>query len=171
MLSPEAARAGEKLGGEGGQWPCWDITVSPADPNFLLLPIDVGGLHAARDGGKTWNIAMNGWNARGANNFAIDPRNIYASAATLVRSRDGGATWENLTTGGGPHEISWVRVHPKTGGTWLNGQCYGMWRIPRPTKLGAASSGGARCGLIPWHRDAARFPHTTFPTHGAGALQ
>ncbi len=67
-------------------------------------------------------------------------RDIYASASTIVRSRDGGATWENLSTGDGPHEVSWVRVNPQTGDAWLNGQCYGMWRIARPAVLGAADT-------------------------------
>ncbi len=79
--------------------------------------------------------------------YAGGPRNLYASHATVVRSRDGGATWENLTTGDGPHEVAWIRVHPLTGQAWLNGQCYGMWRIARPTTLGAAD---------PKHGDAPR---------------
>jgi len=51
------------------------MAVSPADPEFLLLPIDVGGLYRSLDGGKHWNVAMVGWDARGAHTFAIDPRN------------------------------------------------------------------------------------------------
>jgi len=77
------------------------------------------------------------------------PRDIYASHATIARSRDGGQTWENLSAGDGPHEVSWVRVNPQTGDAWLNGQCYGMWRIKRPTTLGAAD---------PAHGDAPPMP-------------
>ncbi|BDI27956.1 hypothetical protein CCAX7_000070 [Capsulimonas corticalis] len=75
LLSPAGKKAGVFPGGEGAQWPRNPIAVSPADPNFLLLPIDVGGLYRSMDGGKTWNIAMVGWDARGANAFAIDPKN------------------------------------------------------------------------------------------------
>ncbi len=99
MLSPEAARAGEKLGGEGAQWPRWDIAVSPADPNFLLLPIDVGGLYASRDGGATWNLAMNGWNARGANNFAIDPRNAAHVLGVASNSMEWDKNWGQSPNG------------------------------------------------------------------------
>ncbi|BCM94419.1 hypothetical protein IAD21_06326 [Abditibacteriota bacterium] len=67
-------------------------------------------------------------------------RDIYASASTIVRSRDGGTTWENLSVGDGPHEVAWVRINPQTGDAWLNGQCYGMWRIARPTALGVADT-------------------------------
>ena len=66
------------------------------------------------------------------------PRNIYASSATIARSTDGGATWENLTAGDGPLEVAWIRVHPTTREAWVNGQCYGMWRLAPPQKLGAA---------------------------------
>ena len=75
LLTPEAKAAGVSPGGEGSQWPRGPVAVSPADPNFLLLPIDVGGLYRSQDGGTHWTIAMSGWEARGANGFAIDPKN------------------------------------------------------------------------------------------------
>ena len=46
LLTAEARKAGVTLGGEGSQWPRGPVAVSPADPDFLLLPIDVGGLPA-----------------------------------------------------------------------------------------------------------------------------
>ncbi len=54
---------------------------------------------------------------------------IYATSATICRSQDAGKTWENLTVGDGPREVGAIRVHPKTREVWLNGQCYGMWRL------------------------------------------
>ena len=75
LLTPAAKKAGVFPGGEGGQWPRGPVAVSPADPNFLLLAIDVGGLYRSLDGGKNWQSAMVGWDARGANGFAIDPKN------------------------------------------------------------------------------------------------
>lgn len=54
---------------------------------------------------------------------------IYATNATLCASRDAGKTWENLTVSDGPREVGALRVHPKTGELWLNGQCFGMWRL------------------------------------------
>ena len=61
-------------------------------------------------------------------------KNIYASSATVCRSADAGATWVNLTTGSGPHEVGWIRVHPVTREVWLNGQCYGNWRLAPPAQ-------------------------------------
>jgi hypothetical protein len=70
--------------------------------------------------------------------YAGGPRNIYATSATVFRSTDAGKTWANLTTGNGPHEVQAIRVHPKTREAWLNGQCYGMWKIAPPKTLGPA---------------------------------
>ncbi|MBC8103737.1 MAG: hypothetical protein H7Z41_14275, partial [Cytophagales bacterium] len=68
------------------------------------------------------------------------PRNLYASHATVCRSTDGGTTWTNLTVttplskegADGPHEVSAIRVDPVTRDAWVNGQCFGMWRIASP---------------------------------------
>ena len=61
ILTPEAKRAGIFPGGEGSQWPRGPVAMSPADPNFLLLPIDVGGLYRSLDGGAHWEVCMVGW--------------------------------------------------------------------------------------------------------------
>ncbi len=99
IVSPAMRQAG-LIGGEGTQWPRWDIAVSPADPNFLLLPIDVGGLYRSTDGGATWNISMQGWNARGANYFAIDPRNASRVIGIAGNSMRWDANW-----GQSPHGL------------------------------------------------------------------
>jgi len=93
LLSPEAAAAGIFPGGEGGQWPRGPVVVSENDPNFLLLPIDVGGLYRSLDAGKNWNLAMAGWNARGANGFAIDPKNANHVLGIGGNSMDWQAHW------------------------------------------------------------------------------
>lgn len=72
--------------------------------------------------------------------YACGPANLYLSHATVVRSTDAGATWTNLTNTrpleaigqDGPHECQWVRVHPVTREAWVNGQCFGMWKIAAP---------------------------------------
>jgi hypothetical protein len=119
LLTPEQKAAGITLGGEGGQWPRGPIAVSPADPNFLLLPIDVGGLYRSLDGGKRWTIAMVGWHARGANGFSIDPKNAKRVIGISGNSLDWGDNW-----GPPPHGLylstdqasSWKQVLPLRGG-------------------------------------------------------
>ena len=93
LLSPEAKAAGIFPGGEGSQWPRGPVAVSPADPNFLLLPIDVGGLYRSLDGGAHWASAMSGWDARGANGFAIDPKNANHVLGIGGNSMDWDGNW------------------------------------------------------------------------------
>lgn len=76
LVSAESLKMpGVTIGGEGGQWPRRAPQISASDPNFLLLPIDVGGIYRSTDGGKLWRQSSAGWNARGANDFAFDPKN------------------------------------------------------------------------------------------------
>ncbi len=66
------------------------------------------------------------------------PRDLYATDASVVRSADGGQTWEiltrNLRTGSanpgkdGARECFALRVHPKTRELWAAGGCYGLWK-------------------------------------------
>jgi hypothetical protein len=93
LLSPEAKAAGIFPGGEGGQWPRGGVSVGSADPNFLLFPIDVGGLYRSLDGGRNWEMALVGWNARGANGFAMDPKNPNRVLGIAGNSLDWKAEW------------------------------------------------------------------------------
>ena len=99
LLPPEAAKLGVAPGGEGSQWPRYNIEVARSDPNFLLLPIDVGGLYRSLDGGANWTQSMTGWNARGANGFAIDPRNPAHVLGIGGNSMDWGKTWGQSPNG------------------------------------------------------------------------
>ena len=100
LLTPEAVAAGVSPGGEGGQWPRGPVTVSGRDPDFLLLPIDVGGVYRSLDGGRHWNLAMAGWNARGANGFAIDPGNPDHVLGIGGNSTDWDAAWSHNSPNG-----------------------------------------------------------------------
>jgi len=100
ILTPEAKKAGVFPGGEGSQWPRGPVAVSPADPNFLLLPIDVGGLYRSLDGGAHWESSMVGWDARGANAFAIDPRNARRVLGVASNSMEWNPAW-----GPSPHGL------------------------------------------------------------------
>ncbi len=120
LLSPEAKAAGVFPGGEGSQVLRGPIAVSAAEPNFLLMPIDVGGVYRSLDGGGHWAIAMSGWEARGANGFAIDPRNAKHALGIAGNSMDWDKNW-----GPSPHGLylssdqaaSWKHVLALTSGT------------------------------------------------------
>ena len=111
IVSPEAKKAGVS-GGEGSQWPRGPIVVSAADPNFLLLPIDVGGLYRSLDGGKNWQVTMVGWDARGANTFAIDPRNAGHVLGIGTNSMNWDPAW-------GPSPMGLYRSTDKAG-SWTH---------------------------------------------------
>ena len=67
-------------------------------------------------------------------------RDIFASNASAQRSRDFGATWENLTLStpldgkklDGGREAHFVRVNPKTREAWFATNCYGVWIYSSP---------------------------------------
>ena len=117
LASPEMKAAGIP-GGEGAQWPRGPVAVSPADPSFLLLPIDVGGLYRSLDGGEHWEIAMVGWNARGANGFAIDPKNASHVLGIGANSMNWDTHWGPSPNGlylSADKAASWTHVLALTG--------------------------------------------------------
>ncbi len=67
-------------------------------------------------------------------------RDTFASSAGALRSRDAGATWENLnltrpldgTRLDGGREPQWVRLHPRTREAWFATACYGVWKHSAP---------------------------------------
>ena len=66
-----AFAAAGRLGGEGCQV-VRALGASRANPDFLLLGADVGGVHRSLSGGAEWHPAMVGWRSRGATAFAFD---------------------------------------------------------------------------------------------------
>jgi hypothetical protein len=93
------------------------------------------------------------------NTVAVDPtdpnilylgssRDTYRADNSVIRSLDGGASWENLTlraapTDGrrqGPSEATWVRVHPTTRHAWFATNCYGLWKLAPPDFVAAVDS-------------------------------
>lgn len=78
-------------------------------------------------------------------------KDIYAANNAVARSTDGGVTWVNMilqTPLGtdpssplqGPHEVSWLRVHPTTRELWAAGECFGLWTAPAPTTKSPATA-------------------------------
>src|SRR5712692_8055061 len=79
--------------GPGGGGAMFHPTISPHDPNTVLVSCDMTGSYITYDGGKSWRM----FNLRGvAQFFVFDPLDknvIYAQTNGLWRSQDQGETW------------------------------------------------------------------------------
>ena len=94
FAAPTDDRPGNfRIIGPGGGGAMFHPTISPHDPNTVLVSCDMTGAYITHDGGKSWRM----FNLRGVVEFFVfDPRDknvMYAQATGLWRSRDGGETW------------------------------------------------------------------------------
>lgn len=68
-------------------------TISPHDPNTVLISCDMTGSYITHDGGRSWRM----FNLRGVVDFFVfdplDSKTMYAHATGLWRSTDGGDHW------------------------------------------------------------------------------
>src|SRR5207249_480212 len=82
-----------KIIGPGGGGAMFHPTVSPHDPNTVLVSFDMAGSYIAHDAGKSWRM----FNLRGVVQFFVfdplDRKVIYAQSNGLWRSQDEGETW------------------------------------------------------------------------------
>jgi photosystem II stability/assembly factor-like uncharacterized protein len=90
-----AVRPGDfKVLGPGGGGAMFNPTISPHDPNTVLISCDMTGAYITHDAGQSWRM----FNLRGVVRFLVfdplDPKVIYAQATGLWRSVDAGDTWK-----------------------------------------------------------------------------
>jgi photosystem II stability/assembly factor-like uncharacterized protein len=131
--SDDAARSWQERGGIPGFVELSCLAVDPRDPQRLLAGMEPAAFFHSEDGGRTWREApairamseTNGWSvpwseAKGhVRTIAIDhhdPRRIYLAIEVggVVRTEDGGETWENVH--GGIHDdVHSVALNPRNG--------------------------------------------------------
>ena len=104
-----AVRPGDfKVVGPGGGGAMFNPTISPHDPNTVLVSCDMTGSYITHDGGQSWRM----FNLRGVVQFfvfdPIDPRVIYAEATGLWRSTDAGESWKLVYPD--PHNIKNIEM-------------------------------------------------------------
>jgi photosystem II stability/assembly factor-like uncharacterized protein len=79
--------------GPGGGGAMFHPTISPHDPNTVLVSCDMTGSYISHDGGESWRM----FNLRGVVQFFVfdplDRKVVYAQADGLWRSEDSGDTW------------------------------------------------------------------------------
>ena len=84
---------GFRVIGPGGGGAMFNPTISPHDPNTVLISCDMSGSYITHDGGRSWRM----FNLRGVVNFfvfdPVDPKTMYAHATALWRSTDAGEHW------------------------------------------------------------------------------
>jgi photosystem II stability/assembly factor-like uncharacterized protein len=90
-----AVRPGDfKVLGPGGGGAMFNPTISPHDPNTVLVSCDMTGAYITHDGGQSWRM----FNLRGVVRFFVfdplDPKVMYAQASGLWRSSNAGETWK-----------------------------------------------------------------------------
>ncbi|OLB20765.1 MAG: hypothetical protein AUH16_04190 [Acidobacteria bacterium 13_2_20CM_57_7] len=82
-----------KVIGPGGGGAMFHPTISPHDPNTVLVSCDMTGSYITHDAGKSWRM----FNLRGVVQFFVfdplDRKVIYAQSNGLWRSQDEGETW------------------------------------------------------------------------------
>src|SRR5258708_31927743 len=83
-----------KVLGPGGGGSMFNPTISPHDPNTVLISCDMTGAYITHDGGQSWRM----FNLRGGVRFFVfdplDAKVMYAQATGLLRSTDSGETWK-----------------------------------------------------------------------------
>lgn len=107
MVSQKIKDAGH-FGGEGLQWP-QALETDKQDGSFILYGTDVGGIFRSTNGGKMFEPANTGYNARGNSDFAIDPGNNTRAVAVGANSGANPQHGLYLTTDQG---ASWTHVLP-----------------------------------------------------------
>src|SRR6266436_6407546 len=82
-----------KIIGPGGGGAMFHPTISPHDPDTVLISCDMTGSYITHDAGKSWRM----FNLRGVVRFFVfdplDQKVIYAQSSGLWRSQDQGETW------------------------------------------------------------------------------
>ena len=96
--------------GPGGGGAMFNPTISPHDPNTVLVSSDMTGSYITHDDGGTWRM----FNLRGTAHFfafdPADPKTIYAGTGALWRSTDGGESWKLVYPK--PSTIRGIRMNP-----------------------------------------------------------
>jgi len=100
-----------------GTWGIVNIAVAPSNPDkvYAMVENSKGGLFCSKDAGKTWalisednNIKQRSWYF---NRVFVDPKDentVYCPNVDMMRSRDGGKTFDHMSTPHSDHHDLWI---------------------------------------------------------------
>src|SRR6478672_1615341 len=106
-----------KKGLPKGVWGIVSVAVAPSNPEkiYTLIENQDGGMFMSNDAGETWTLTSNDNNIRQRawyyNKVFVDPKNdnlVYAPNVNLMRSRDGGKTFQSINTPHGDRHDLWI---------------------------------------------------------------
>ncbi len=150
------ARAAEKafevtgMGGAGGMY---TPSVSPYDPNLMLISCDMSGSYRSLDGGKHWELIhckqISG--SRACRPLFLRDASLWASGSTLKVSRDKGATWTPVVTGEAPWAnagITRLAANDSEPPVLFVGTGTGLWRSPDGGKTWESCVEGKCTGVV-----------------------
>ncbi|MGO8719799.1 MAG: WD40/YVTN/BNR-like repeat-containing protein [Acidobacteriaceae bacterium] len=94
LASAASRPGGFRVIGPGGGGAMFNPTISPHDPNTVLVSCDMTGSYITHDGGRSWRM----FNLRGVTRFFVfdplAPHTMYAETIGLWRSTDDGVSWK-----------------------------------------------------------------------------
>jgi photosystem II stability/assembly factor-like uncharacterized protein len=94
LASAQSRSGGFRIIGPGGGGAMFNPTISPHDPNTVLISCDMTGSYITHDGGQSWRM----FNLRGTTRFFVfdplAPHTMYAETIGLWRSTDDGESWK-----------------------------------------------------------------------------
>ncbi|TDW95770.1 WD40/YVTN/BNR-like repeat-containing protein [Dinghuibacter silviterrae] len=100
-----------------GIWGAVNVTVAPSNPDkvYAMIENKDGGLYTSKDAGKTWtktngdnNIKQRAWYF---NRIFVDPKDediLYCPNVEMMKSTDGGKTFESMRTPHSDHHDLWI---------------------------------------------------------------
>ena len=130
-----ASKVGTSLGPPGGE--VRSLVLAPGDESRLYLGTVDGHLYYSRDSAATWTLSYAGLPPNAViDNLAVHPHDddtVYAAyysgngSGGLIRSEDGGVTWEALTVPGQP-SLRAMAISPSDPDILYVGGLGGIWR-------------------------------------------
>lgn len=93
------------------------VTVSPVNPNrvWAIVEAEDGGVFRSEDGGKTWTkinderkLRQRAWYYTRIYADTQNPDLVYVLNVQMLRSKDGGKTYESIETPHGDHHDLWI---------------------------------------------------------------
>ncbi len=106
-----------KKGFPKGTWGIVGVAVSASNPDkvFAIIENAAGGMFVSNDAGETWTLSSSDNNIRQRawyyTKVFVDPKNdnlVYAPNVEFMRSRDGGKTFQWVSTPHGDHHDLWI---------------------------------------------------------------